>query len=116
MRRVWAIAGIACCSAALGAAVPTLAVAASGVSATGNVLVLLARGRATTAAATATVDRVASSLGARRAGAQVSEIGLITLRPPSGVSTATFAATLRKLPGVADVEPEHRLVPRVVPN
>jgi serine protease len=100
----------------LGATAPTLAIAGSGVSTTGNVLVLLARGRATAAAATATVDRVASSLGARRAGSQVPQIGLITLRPPAGVSAAAFAGALRKLPGVANVELEHRLVPRAIPN
>src|SRR5947209_2660167 len=116
MRRVWAIAGIACCAAAVSAAAPTLAVAAGGASATGNVLVLLARGRAAAASASATVDRVANRLGSRRAGSQVPQIGLITLRPPPGVSAAAFAATLRKLPGIADVELEHRLVPRVVPN
>ena len=84
--------------------------------ATGNVLVLLERDRAVAAAGRAVLDATVAHLRAHRAGFEVPQIGLITLRPPGGVAPAAFAAVVRKLRGVASAQVEHRLVPRAVPN
>jgi len=54
--------------------------------------------------------------GARPAGFSVAQIGLITVRPPRGVSPAAFARTLERLPGVASVQLERRYVPRAIPD
>jgi subtilisin family serine protease len=55
-------------------------------------------------------------LGGRAAGRPVPEIGLVTVRPPAGVSLSAFEALLSRLPGIASVQPEHRYVPRIVPD
>jgi serine protease len=81
-------------------------------AATGNLLVLLGRRHAATAAVRAAVAQA----GARPAGRSVPEIGLITVRPALGESVTTLARRLRSLPDVASVTLEHRYVPRVVPN
>jgi serine protease len=83
---------------------------------TGNVLVLLRAGLASDAAASRSVQARAADLGGRSAGKSVPEIGLITVRVPAGMSLAAFERSLRSLPGVASVSPEHRYVPRSVPN
>ena len=83
---------------------------------TGNVLVLLRRDLAGTAAATDAVRAVAARLGGHAAGRSVPQIGLITLRPAPGQSTAALERRLRALPGVVSVAPERRYVPRSVPN
>jgi serine protease len=83
---------------------------------TGRVLVTLATGHST-AAHTAAVRAFLASAGARVAGAQVPQIGLVTVQPPSGVSFATFARRLRAAdPSVRYVERERRFTPRLVPN
>lgn len=94
---------------------PTGATAASLPAATGNLLVMLERGQAASAARSA-VHTAVTRAGGRLAGRSVPEIGLVTVRPPAGVSPAAFARRLRHLRGVASVQPEHRYVPRVVPN
>jgi serine protease len=83
---------------------------------TGNVLVLLDRGRAAAAAGRWEVRAVTARVGGSPAGRSVPEIGLVTVRPPTGVSPAGFARTLRGLPGVDSVSLEHRYVPRLMPN
>ncbi len=83
---------------------------------TGNVLVLLRRDVAGTAAASDAVRAVAARLGGHAAGRSVPQIGLITLRPAPGLSMAAFERRLRALPGVVSVAPERRYVPRSVPN
>lgn len=83
---------------------------------TGNVMVLLERGRAVAAAARSSVRATAARLRAHPAGRSVPEIGLITLHPPAGVTATAFAATLARLPGVSSVALERRYVPRSVPN
>ncbi len=83
---------------------------------TGNLLVLLDQQGARAAGAQVTIDAAVARIGGRPAGRSVPEIGLITVRPPAGESLATFAAVLRRVPGVATVEPEHRYVPRSVPD
>jgi serine protease len=82
---------------------------------TGALLVLLDRSRAS-AAASAPVRADIARLGATPAGRSVPQIGLVTVQPPSGVSTAAFARRLRALPGVASVAPERRYVPRSLPD
>ncbi len=108
----------------LAVAVPVLA-ATGGASAstpqpaapeTGNLLVLLSQQGARAAGAQLSVDAAVARVGARPAGKSVPEIGLITVRPPAGESLAAFAAILRRVPGVASVQPEHRYVPRSVPD
>jgi serine protease len=84
---------------------------------TGALMVLLDQHRGHIAsAARAAVRASISRLGARPAGKSVPEIGLITVRAPTGVSTAALTAELRAIPGVASVQPERRYVPRAVPN
>ncbi|MBV9714009.1 MAG: S8 family serine peptidase [Solirubrobacterales bacterium] len=79
---------------------------------TGNLLVLFDDGQSAPAASQ---DRI-SALGGRPAGRSVPEIGLVTIRPPSGVSAGAFAQRLAALPGVASVQPELRYQPRAVPD
>ena len=92
------------------------ALAQAPVARTGNVLVLLRRGGAVDAAATRAVRAVTASLGGRPAGKSVPAIGLITVRPPKGTGLIAFERRLRRLAGVASVQPETRYVPRSVPN
>lgn len=54
--------------------------------------------------------------GARHAGPQVPEIGLVTVRAPLGRSTGAFARALRADPAVASVQAEGRMSLRSVPN
>jgi serine protease len=81
---------------------------------TGNLLVLLDQNQTGPRAAIARAT--AAELNPYVAGPSVPEIGLVTLRPPPGTSLQAFAAAIRGLPGIASVEPEHRYVPRLVPN
>ncbi|MHB8656676.1 MAG: S8 family peptidase [Solirubrobacteraceae bacterium] len=83
---------------------------------TGNLLVALRGDRSGFRAAAAAVEAIMASVGARPSGRSVLQIGLITVRPPAGLAPAAFATVLRRLPGVATVELEHRLVVRDVPN
>jgi serine protease len=68
------------------------------------------------AAGRSAIEAAAARAGARHAGFDVPQIGLITLRPRRGVAPTAFAASLRRLSGVQTVQLEHRLVPRAVPN
>lgn len=54
--------------------------------------------------------------GVRRAGEQVPEIGLVTVKPDAGQSLAAAAAALRELPGVTSVTAERRYEMRLIPN
>ena len=87
----------------------------SGPTLTGNVLVLLDRSVASSAAV-GTFRAVLARAGARLAGRSVPEIGLITVRPPAGVPPVALARVLRLLPGVASVGLERRYVPRAIPD
>jgi serine protease len=112
-----AASAAAAASAASPAATASAASAASPqTSPTGNLLVLLDRGRAEATAGNAAVHATIASAGARIAGFAVPQIGLITVRPSRHQTAASLAQRLRRLPGVASVQPEHRLVPRSVPN
>jgi hypothetical protein len=83
---------------------------------TGRVLVSLggpARRRARSAAVTALLART----GAHRAGPEIPQIGLVTVRPPSGVSFPAFARALRAAdPHVRAISRERRAQLRFAPN
>ena len=64
----------------------------------------------------AVAARVLALGGLRRAGAQVPQIGLVSVRPAGGVAAAALARTLRRLPGVRSVEAERRHTLRFMPN
>jgi serine protease len=108
--------GLAAASAAgaapAGAADPT----------TGRLLVTVdrapagAHGAPAGATARAAVRAGIARAGARIAGPVVPELRLITVRPAAGASPAGTAARLRRLPGVARVEVEHRARLRLLPD
>jgi serine protease len=91
------------------------AVATTATVRTGNLLVLLEQSRIRATAASSAVDAAVARVGGQLGGA-VPQIGLLTVRPPHGMSLGALAQLLRALPGVASVEVEHRFVPRFVPN
>src|SRR4030081_2406380 len=97
---------------ALGAGGPV----AGAATPTGNLLVLLDQTPAGTAAAASAVQNALAQLGARPAGRSVPEIGLLTVRPPTGVAAAAFGRVLAAVPGVASVSPELRYLPRTLPD
>ncbi len=98
------------------AALAPIARGAVSAPSTGNVMVLLDRGARIAAAGRSSVRAAAARLHATPAGRSVPEIGLITLRPPAGVSANVLVGTLTRLPGVASATIERRYVPRSVPN
>lgn len=57
-----------------------------------------------------------AAAGVRRAGRDVPEIGLVSVRPPRGVRPAIAARRLRRLAGVRHVEAERRYTLRAVPD
>ena len=77
---------------------------------TGRLLVTLEPRAGAQAASALTLD------GARRDGAQVPQIGLVTVRPTAGRTLSALASALRRRPGVLRVEVEHRFAARLVPN
>jgi serine protease len=94
-----------------------LALAASPAQAapTGRVLVLLDRAEGARAQASA-VHAFLARTGARQAGPQVPEIGLVTVRLPAGRSFPGFARTLRSDGSARSVQLEGRMTLRAVPN
>jgi serine protease len=54
--------------------------------------------------------------GVRRDGAQIPQIGVVSVKPTAGRALAAVASALRRRPGVAYVERERRYELRVVPN
>jgi len=84
---------------------------------TGRLLVLLRQpAGAGPAAHAAAAGAVLARSGARRSGADVPQIGLVTVRPGPGESLAGLAAVLRADPAVRSVQREHRLSLRAAPN
>ena len=75
---------------------------------TGRLLVTLEEG--------ARVAPVLALAGVRRDGAQVPQIGLVSVRPTGAVAPSVLARLLRGLPGVRHVEVERRHELRLVPN
>ncbi len=112
----WSLSAPAAGGAAPRATANAAPAAAGFASPTGNLLVLLDRDHATAASASAALRARVANLGARPAGKSVPQIGLITVRPPAGVSPEAFADRLRGLPGVSSVEPERRYALRLVPD
>lgn len=82
---------------------------------TGRLLVTLdaAPGSADARAAAAGVLR---QPGVRRDGAQVPQIGLVSVRPVAGVALSVVAPVLRRLPGVRSVDVERRATLRLMPD
>lgn len=107
---------IAALAAAASVAVTKADAATPAQSLTGNLLVLLDQQDVGAPTVTFSTDEAVGRLHAELAGKSVPQIGLITVRPPKGISPAAFAARLRRLPGVASVQPERRYVPRGVPD
>jgi subtilisin family serine protease len=101
---------------ALGAAGPAPALAAT--ETTGRLLVTLDQpqhGRGAHAMRAAAASLLTAG-GLRRDGAQVPQIGLVSVRPHGGTSLHELATRLRRRAGVARVEVEHRHQLRLVPN
>ena len=84
--------------------------------ATGRLLVLLDHPPASKAASAAEARAVVARAGARRSGASVPHIGLLTVRPKPGDRPAALAARLRRDPAVASVQVEHRFTLRIDPG
>ena len=82
---------------------------------TGRLLVTLDAPRGTAAARAATAAVLAQA-GVRRDGAQVPQIGLVSVRPAAGLALSALAPVLRRLPGVRAVEVERRATLRLMPN
>ncbi len=77
---------------------------------TGRLLVTLERPASAQAAAAIDLE------GVRRDGAQIPQIGVVSVKPTAGRALAAVASALRTQPGVAHVERERRYELRVVPN
>jgi serine protease len=88
----------------------TPAVAHATTPTTGRLLVTLAP----TTGARAAADEIGDDV--RRDGAQVPQIGLVSVRPVAGLGLAAAARALRRRPGIERVEVEHRHQLRFVPN
>jgi subtilisin family serine protease len=103
---VAAVAGAALAPAAARADAPT-----------GRLLVLLREPAAAGPAAHASAARaVLARAGGRRSGADVPQIGLVTVRPVPGGSIGALTAALGRDPAVRSVQPEYRLELRAAPN
>ena len=82
---------------------------------TGRLLVTLDEPHSSSAARAATAA-VLGANGVVRDGAQVPQIGLVSVRPAAGVAASVLAPVLRRLPGVRRVEVERRATLRFTPN
>jgi len=103
------------------AALPALVVVAiptpAGAAVTGRALVLLDRpAPGAMAAARVQARAVIARHGLRRAGPEVPEVGVLTVRPAAGETIAGLAARLERDPRVVAVEREYRHQPRLVPS
>jgi subtilisin family serine protease len=96
-------------------ALPTAALAAS--ETTGRLLVTLdPQASGGTHAMRAAAASLLTTGGLRRDGAQVPQLGLVSVRPQAGTTLHALAGELRRRPGVRSVEVEHRHQLRFVPN
>ncbi|HWC26907.1 MAG TPA: S8 family serine peptidase, partial [Solirubrobacteraceae bacterium] len=82
---------------------------------TGRLLVMLDEPQATSPAAARAAAGVLRE-GVRRDGAQVPQIGLVSVRPAGGQTLSALARLLRRRPGVRSVEVERRHSLRYVPD
>ena len=115
MRSVRRIAGCLTVLAAALALGPASAAPAAPPERTGRLLVTLDAAPGSSAARAATAA-VVGQAAARRDGAQVPQIGLVSVRPVAGVALSALAPVLRRLPGVRSVEVERRATLRYTPN
>jgi hypothetical protein len=107
--------GLAVLAAALLAVAGTAPAAIAAPERTGRLLVTL--DAVTTSAAGARAAAAVSAVGGlRRDGAQIPQLGVVSVRPTGGVALSALAGVLRRQPGVAAVEVEHRHRLRFVPN
>src|SRR5256886_4605173 len=84
---------------------------------TGRLLVLLRQPAGVGSAAhMSAASAVVARAGARRSGADVPQIGLVTVRPAPGGSIGALTAALGRDPVVRSVQPEYRLELRAAPN
>ena len=97
-------------------AAPLAAQAQAAPERTGRLLVTLDRPHAISPAAARAADAVLAVQGVRRDGAQVPQIGLVSVRPVGGLALSALARILRRQPGVRSVDVEHRYSLRFVPN
>jgi subtilisin family serine protease len=94
---------------------PTAALAAS--ETTGRLLVTLdPQASGGTDAMRAAAASLLTTGGLRRDGAQVPQLGLVSVRPQAGTALHALAGELRRRAGVRSVEVEHRHQLRFVPN
>ncbi len=105
------------CLAVLAAAlvVAPAAAQAAAPQRSGRLLVTLGAAPGSAAARAATAAVLAAP-GARRDGAQIPQIGLVTVRPVAGIALSVLAPLLRRLPGVRSVDVEHRAQLRLMPD
>ena len=104
------------CLAVLAAALAVAPAAAQAApERTGRLLVTLDADRGSASARAATASLLAGS-DVRRAGAQVPQIGLVSVRPAAGIALSVLAAVLRRQAGVRSVEVERRATLRFTPN
>ena len=83
---------------------------------TGRLLVTLDEPHATSATAARAASDLLALDGVRRDGAQVPQIGLVSVRPTAGQALSALARVLRRRPGVRAVEVERRHTLRFTPN
>src|SRR5438552_6291817 len=96
-------------AAALAGAVLAVPATARADAPTGRLLVMLRQSPGAGPAAQAAARALLARAGARRGGADVPQIGLVTVRPAAGGSVAALAAVLRRDPAVRSVQREDRL-------
>jgi subtilisin family serine protease len=106
----------AACALALAVTLLLAPASAGAAERTGRLLVTLDQPPATSAAAARAAADVVGRNGVRRDGAQVPQIGLVSVRPTAGLTLSALAPLLRKLPGVRSVDVEHRYRLRFAPN
>ncbi len=109
-----AVVALALALAAALAAMASQAHAAS--ERTGRLLVTLDQPHATSAAGARAAASVLALDGVRRDGAQVPQIGLVSVRPTGGLALTALARILRRQPGVRSVDVEHRYSLRFMPD
>ena len=83
---------------------------------TGRLLVTLDRPHGTSAAGARAAAGVLALDGVRREGAQIPQIGVVSVRPTGGLALSALARVLRRQPGVRSVEAERRHTLRYTPN
>ena len=106
---------LALLAAALAVAVAPAAAPAAAPERTGRLLVTVDAPQGSAAARAATAA-VLGQAGLRRDGAQVAQIGLVSVRPLAGIALSALAPILRRLPGVRSVDVERRAALRLTPN